>query len=188
MDFKELCSQINRNKSTKLHNYYQKLLVFLFINNKDPFDRVLKNISTEKRIGNGVVDIYAEWEKDGKRFDEIIEVELGGKKKNLESKIRLYSKKADLLSICIPSKRLDSLISVFPKMRKDLTRINIVYLIDDEVVTKNRRKMTTDHKILVGAQSPFFIMKSKTNFAELKEFINSKKNLFFDALLPIYLK
>lgn len=188
MNFDKLCSKIDSKRSAKLHRYYQKLLVFLFLNNKDPFNRTLKRVNVEKRCGKGYVDLFLKWERNKKQFTEIIEIETSSKKKNLENKIKLYSKKADLFSICTTSKNLSSLISIFPKMRKDLPKINIVYLVDDSVVTKNKRKIVGDQKFLVGANSPFFILNSNKNFTDFKEFINSRKHLMFDALLPIYLK
>jgi hypothetical protein len=188
MDFQGLCNRIDLNKSTKIHNYYQKLLTLLFMQNQDPFNRQLLSIDVEKKIGAGLADLYLKWEKDKKVFTEIIEIELGGRKKNLENKIRIYSKKADLFSICVPSKKLDSIISIFPKMRKDLNNIKIVYLIDDKEVSRNRRKLIKDQKMVISAQSPFFFINPKKSLGEIKEFLNSKKNLFFDALLPIYLK
>jgi hypothetical protein len=188
MDFNGLCNKIDLNKSTKIHKYYQKVLALLFLQNQDPFNRQLISIDAERKVGNGLADLHIHWEKDSRKFSEIIEIELSGKKKTLENKIKLYSKQADLFSICIPSKSLGSIVSVFPKIRKDLNHINIVYLIDDEIVTMNQRKIVKDRKMVISAQSPFFFINQKRSLDEMKEFLNSKKNLLFDALLPIYLK
>lgn len=188
MDLKILNKKIDKNKSTKIHNYYQKVLLLLFTKQKDPFNRRVKEIDVEKKVGKGLADVYIKWEYNGKEFDEIIEVELQGRKKNLLNKIKLYGDKADLFSLCIPSKKLTPLMTVFSKMKKDLPNINIVYLMDDDQIRKNRRKIVQDQKLVVGAHSPFMLMNMKNKFKDVREFVNSKRYFFFDALLPLYLK
>ena len=187
MDFQKLCNKIDQNKSTRLHNYYQKVLAFLFIQDKDPFERELLEIDAEKRTGQGLTDLYLKWKKGRRTFTEIIEVEIQGKKKTLLNKIKLYEKKADLFSICIPSKNLDPLIKVFTTMKKDLPKINIVYLVDDSVVTKNGRKIVKDRQLNVGAQSPFMLINQK-NFKDAKDLVKGQGSFLFDAFLPIYLE
>jgi len=75
----------------------------------------------------------------------------------------------------------------FKKMKKDLTKINIVYLIDSDVVSKNKRKIVKDKNMIVGLHSPFYLTKKK-DFELIKEDVNSKRYLLFEAFLPIYLK
>lgn len=186
MDFKKLCKKIDKNKSTKIHNYYQKILSLLFIEGLDPFNRKLLKIDAEKKIGNGVVDLFLKWKYKEKKFTEIIEVQVKPKKKIIEEKIKLYENKATLFSICIPSNRLKSIYDVFSKMKKDLIKINIVYLIDSDVVIKNKKKIVKDKDMIIGIHSPFFL--SKCDIDSLKKKINSQKYLLFEAFLPIYLK
>lgn len=187
MDFQKLCNRIDQNKSTRLHNYYQKVLALLFMQDKDPFERELLEIDAEKKTGQGLADLYLKWKKGRRTFTEIIEVELQGKKKTLLNKIKLYEEKADLFSICIPSKNLDPLIKVFTTMKKDLPKVNIVYLVDDSVVTKNGRKIVKDRQLIVGAQSPFMLINQK-NFKDAKDLVKGQGSFLFDAFLPIYLK
>ena len=73
-------------------------------------------------------------------------------------------------------------------MKKELPNIHIIYLIDSEVVSKNKRKLVQDKNLLIGAHSPFILMKFHKNLKGVKERINSSRYLWFDALLPIYLK
>ena len=84
MDFKEICLKIDRNSSLAIHNYYQKILSLLFLKNKDPFGRTLIEIDCEKKIDNVLADLYLKWGYNGRLFTEIIEVELGSKKKGIE--------------------------------------------------------------------------------------------------------
>ncbi|MCD6575871.1 MAG: hypothetical protein J7K73_01790 [Nanoarchaeota archaeon] len=187
MNFKEICKKIDKNPSTKIHNYYQKILALLFLEGQDPFNRKLIDIEAEKKIGKGVADLFLKWEYKGMTFTEIIEVHLKPRKKILEDKIKLYNGKANLLSICIPSNQLEAIHAVFKKMKKDLTKINIVYLIDSDVVSKNKRKIVKDKNMIVGLHSPFYLTKKK-DFELIKEDVNSKRYLLFEAFLPIYLK
>ncbi len=187
MNFKKICKKIDNNESLKIHNYYQKILALLFIENCDPFNRKLKNIETEKKIGCGVVDLYLKWKYKNYNFSEIIEVQLKPRKKTLENKIKLYENKTNLFSICIPSNQLKAAKSVFSKMKKNLSKINIVYLIDSNAVSKNKRKIVKDKNMIVGLHSPYYITKNK-DMNLIKNKINSRRYFLFEALLPEYLK
>ena len=172
-----------------IHKYYQKILTLLFLNDEDPFERELLNIEVEKNIDRGVVDLFLEWKHNHRTFSEIIEVQLTPKKKTLQDKIKLYSKKSDLFSICLPSKTLKSALKVFAKMKADLPSIHLVYLMHEDNITKNQRKIVDDKSMVVTAFSPFILMKCKDGSIEcIEKFVNDYKKLFFEALLPSYLK
>ena len=131
--------------------------------------------------------MFLKWNYKGNKFTEIIEVQLKPKKKVFEDKIKIYRNKAELFSICIPSNKLNSINSVFSKMKKDLNKINIVYLIDSGAVTENKRKIVKDKNMIVGLHSPYYLTKKK-DFELIKEDANSKKYFLFEAFLPMYLK
>lgn len=188
MDFKRLCLKIDKNSSLPIHNYYQKVLSLLFMNGKDPFNRTLLEIDCERKIENALADLYLKWNYNNKTFTEIIEVELQGRKKSIENKISNYYQKADFLSFCLPSKRLPSFLKILPKMKKDLGKINIIYIIDSETVSKNRRKIIDDEKMVISAHSPFMLTQCPSgDMACIKEVVNKQKILIFDALFHQYL-
>ncbi len=187
MDFKKICSDIDQNESLNIHNYYQKILALLFMEGCDPFNRKLLDIKAEKKVGKGIVDLFIKWKYNEYIFSEIIEVQLKPKKKVLENKIDLYEKKTNLFSICIPSNQLKATRSVFSKMKKDISKINIVYLIDSNAVTKNKRKLVKDKEMIVGLHSPHYITKKK-DLELIKNDINPNKYFLFEAMLPFYLK
>lgn len=189
MDFEKLCKEIDKGKSLRIHKYYQKIIALLFINKHDPFGRRLLQIKAEKKYGKGVADLFLKWEHEGKTFMEIIEIEVSPKKKTLEEKIKLYSKKADLFSLCIPSKKLPGLLKVFSKMRAQLPKIKIVYIMHDAQIRKNSRKMVKDKHILIGAYSPFMLSLCPDGNVEcIIKNAGTNRNLFFNALLRDYLK
>ncbi len=187
MNFKKICGDIDKNKSLNIHNYYQKILALLFIENCDPFNRKLVRIEAEKEVGEGVVDLFLEWDYKKHRFSEIIEIQLKPRKKILENKIELYKDRTNLFSICVPSNQLTATRSVFRKMRKNLSKINIVYLIDSAAISKNRRKIIKDKNMVVGLHSPYYLTKKK-DLELIKNDVNSKRNFLFEAFLPHYLK
>ena len=93
MDFEKICQKIDKNESLTIHNYYQKILALLFLNKKDPFNRKLIKIDVEKKIGNGLSDLFLTWEYDKKRFTEIIEVHLQPKKRFFKIKLKFILKR-----------------------------------------------------------------------------------------------
>jgi hypothetical protein len=184
MDFKRLSAKIDRNSSLPIHNYYQKILSLLFINGKDPFNRQLLSIDCEKRIEKGVADIYLKWRYNNKVFTEIVEVELQGKKKTIQNKIKLYRDSADFLSFCVPSQRVPPMVKIFPKMKKDLGKINLLYIIDSNIVTKNRRRIVDDKDFVVSAHSPFLLLDCPDgDMSCVKEVANRHRSLLFDAMV-----
>ena len=184
MDFKKLCLRIDKNTSLPIHNYYQKVLSLLFINGKDPFNRKLLSIECEKKLDHTLADLYLKWDYNGKVFTEIVEVELQSKKKGIEHKIDRYYKRADFLSFCFPSQKLPSLIKVFSKIKKDLNKINIIYIIDSEAVTRNKRKIIDDQKMIISAHSPFMLTQCPSgDMSCVKEVVSRHKSIFFDTLI-----
>jgi len=182
MDFKEICLNIDRNSSLAIHNYYQKILSLLFLKNKDPFGRTLIEIDCEKKIDNVLADLYLKWGYNGRLFTEIIEVELGSKKKGIEDKIKKYYGKSDFLSFCFPSQKIPSFLKVIPKI-KEISKINIIYIIDSGTVTKNRRKIIDDKNLVVSAHSPFMLMKCPSGDIDcIKQVVAKQRTLFFDTL------
>jgi hypothetical protein len=184
MDFKGLCLRIDRNSSLPIHNYYQKILALLFMKGKDPFGRTLLGLECEKNIDGALADLYITWEYHDTIFTEIVEVELQGKKKRIEGKIDNYYGKADFLSFCFPSTKIPPLVKIFPKMKKDLGKLNLVYIIDSEIVTKHKRKIIDDKNMIVSAHSPFMFTKCPSgDMACIKEVMSKHKSLIFDAMM-----
>ena len=187
MDFKKICKNIDKNKSMNIHNYYQKILALLFMEGCDPFNRNLLSIDAEKKVGDGIVDLFLQWKYKDYNFSEIIEVQLKPKKKVLENKIKLYEDKTNLFSVCVPSNQLNAARSVLAKMKGNISKINIVYLIDSEAVSKNKRKLVKDRNMVVGLHSPHYITK-KEDLDLIKNNLDLNRYFLFDALLPFYLK
>lgn len=184
MDFKKVCLRIDKNTSLPIHNYYQKVLALLFMNGKDPFGRTLIDLECEKDLDGATADLYLKWRYHHRTFTEIVEVELHGRKKRIEGKINNYYGKADFLSFCFPSTKLPPLLKVFPKMMKDISKINIIYIIDSETVTKNRRRIIDDKNMVVSAHSPFMFTKCPSgDMACIKEVMNKHRSLIFDAMM-----
>ncbi|MCD6547495.1 MAG: hypothetical protein J7K22_03005 [Nanoarchaeota archaeon] len=188
MKFQEISNKINKGTSKKIHKYYQKLLAYLFLMGKDPFGRKLLSIEAEKKTKKGVCDLFIEWDYKGKKFSEIIEVELRARKKDLENKIKIYNEESDLFSLCVSSKKIKPLMSTFFKMKKNLWKINFIYIIDTNEVTKNKRKITENKNMVLIAHSPFFIMQCKGDYSCIKELVNSKRSLLFESFILQYLK
>ena len=73
-------------------------------------------------------------------------------------------------------------MKVIPKI-KEISKINIIYIIDSGTVTKNRRKIIDDKNLVVSAHSPFMLMKCPSGDIDcIKQVVAKQRTLFFDTL------